>query len=558
MNSRVLEIQNLYLSAPSTGETILNDISLDIRRQTITGIVGESGSGKSMTALTIMGLLPPGIRKVSGNIRFYPSGSNPVNLLDPELNRRNLNGKKISMIFQEPMTSLNPSMKCGAQVDEVVRKHLGGTPEERKEKIIHLFEKVKLPRPDDIYSSYPHQLSGGQRQRIMIAMAVATGPEILIADEPTTALDISIQRKIIELLKELQVEMGLSVIFISHDLRIIREIADEAIVMRHGSIIESAPAHKLFTSPEKPYTRGLLACLPPLHSRPDRLITIDEFEKTIPDPIPKPGKPRPTPGKTPILEVLDLSISYPTGRISLFGKKKSISAVDNVSFQLYQNETLGLVGESGSGKTTLGKSILRLINLNSGQVRYHGKDITRLPGRERRHFRKNVQVVFQDPYSSLNPKMSVRSLLTEARMLHFPGESKPERIVKVTEILEKTGLRESDLKKYPHEFSGGQRQRIGISRSLCTEPEIIILDEAVSALDVSVQAQILNLLNDLKSEFGLAYIFISHDLSVVKYMSDRMIVLKEGRIEEEGDPIRIFRDPASGYTRRLIESLPGN
>lgn len=557
MSSLVLEIQNLCLSGRSTGETILNNISLDIRRKKITGIVGESGSGKSMTALSILGLLPPGIRKDKGDIVFYPAGSNPVGLEDMNRNRQDFNGKKISMIFQEPMTSLNPSMRCGTQVDEVIRKHLGGSPRERKDKILTLFEKVKLPGPKDIYTSYPHQLSGGQRQRIMIAMAVATRPEILIADEPTTALDIRIQRNIIELLKELQEEMGLSVIFISHDLRIIREIADEAVVMRHGSIVESAPANKLFNSPEQPYTKGLLACLPPLDSRPYRLITIEEYEKGNPDPLPKPSEKYPKPEKNPVLEILDLSILYPSSGGFLQRKKKPFPAVSNVSFQLYQNETLGLVGESGSGKTTLGKSILKLIQLSSGQIRYKGKNIADFTYRELKLFRKNVQVVFQDPYSSLNPKMTVRTLLSEARKLHFPGEGKEERLHKLIGLLEKTGLRDTDLDKYPHEFSGGQRQRIGISRSLCTEPEIIILDEAVSALDVSVQAQILNLLNNLKTEFGLGYIFISHDLSVVKYMSDRMIVLKDGKIEEEGEPVRIFRDPSSGYTRRLIESLPG-
>ncbi len=562
MNKPILSIRHLSVGSHSGPSTILNDLNFGVQRGTVTGIVGESGSGKSVTALTIMGLLPPALKVGEGEIVFSADGvgTDILKLSRHEMN--NLRGRRISMIFQEPMTSLNPSMKCGRQVDEVLQAHTDMNEVERTSRIKGLFELVKLPRIDGIFKSYPHELSGGQRQRIMIAMALAAGPEILIADEPTTALDVTVQRKIVDLIRELQEETGITVIFISHDLRLIGEIAGEIIVMRNGGIVEMNTGKTLLSSPEMPYTRGLLACQPPLDGRPERLLTIEDFERHSGEKAPEP-RPGSSPQRNPsekkeiLLSVRNLSVHYKRS-LSLFGSaKETIKAVDNVSLDVAKGETLGLVGESGCGKTTLGMTILQLIRQQHGDIFYSGKSIASMHGRELKHFRQKVQVVFQDPYSSLNPRMTVGGMIMEVMNVHFPSMSKKERTARMYELLRSAELPANAASRYPHEFSGGQRQRIGIARALATHPEFLILDESVSALDVSVQAQILNLLNDLKRDFGLSYIFISHDLAVVKYMSDRIIVMKDGHIEETGDPDRIYKNPSSPYTRNLIMSVPG-
>ncbi len=562
----LLEIQNLSVSVKESDSSILSGIDFSVPRGRVCGIVGESGSGKSMTALSIMGLLPPGLNSTGGKILFH-EGEKTVDLLS--LNKKEMNnyrGKRIAMIFQEPMSSLNPSMKCGEQIDELLKRHKDTHRDNRKTHILELFTRVKMPDPLRIYNSYPHQLSGGQRQRVMIAMALSTGPELLIADEPTTALDVTVQKRIIKLLKDLQSEYNISVLFISHDLRLIGEIADEVVVMRNGRVVEHNPVQQIFTHPQTEYTRGLLACQPPLNEKPPRLPTIEDFEQGTPPP----GtiKETKTAGKAErakaeeknpgvLLEIKHLSVSY-LRSVSLFNlKKETTRAVNNVSLILHRGETLGLVGESGCGKTTLGKTILKLLKNHSGDILFKGENIAKLKGRALKNFRKNVQVVFQDPYSSLNPSISIGNMMKEVIHTHFPGLSKREIEDRAVELIQKVELNRKDLEKYPHQFSGGQRQRIGIARALCPEPEFLILDESVSALDVSVQAQILNLLNDLKRDFGLSYIFISHDLAVVKYMSDRMIIMKDGKIEEEGIPETIYSHPGSPYTRELISALPG-
>jgi len=440
--------------------------------------------------------------------------------------------------------------------------HTGMPGPDRREKIIGLFNQVKLPRVNDIFNAYPHQLSGGQRQRIMIAMALAAGPEILIADEPTTALDVTVQKKIVDLLRELQEKTGISVVFISHDLRLIGEIASEIVVMRNGLIVERNDTHELLHNPAQPYTRGLLACQPPLDGKPRRLLTVQDFEKTTKEETVPAGEsrqktPGPAAGHDIILSVSNLSVHYKQSHGLFSSSHKVVKAVDNVTLDARKGETLGLVGESGCGKTTLGLTILQLIRYQHGDIVYRGKSIAGLHGKDLKTFRQRVQVVFQDPYSSLNPRMTVGAMIKEVLKVHFPAMSKKERNHRLGDLLVKCGLTMEASERYPHEFSGGQRQRMGIARALATNPEFLILDESVSALDVSVQAQVLNLLNDLKRDFGLSYLFISHDLAVVKYMSDRVVVMKDGHIEEAGDPDQIYRNPVSEYTRHLINAVPG-
>ena len=565
MNDPLLHIKNLTVNSRMDGSAILRGISMDIRKGRVTGIVGESGSCKSVTALSVMKLLPAGLEITDGNITI---GLDERRINITRINEaamRNLRGRHIAMIFQEPMTSLNPSMRCGNQIDEVLKRHTTLSRPEREEKIISLFRQVKIPREKDTYRAYPHQLSGGQRQRIMIAMALATEPELLIADEPTTALDVTIQKKIVDLIRELQEKTGITVLFISHDLRLIGEIAADIIVMRDGRIVESNSRQELLVNPVQPYTKGLLACQPPIDSRPERLPTVEDFErntgnmvyqtgKTIPD---QPAAKTESRGEI-LLSVQNLGVHYQRSP-GIFGSSgEIIRAVDDVSLNVFKGETLGLVGESGCGKTTLGMTILRLIRHQHGDILYHGKRIDAMSRKEMKIFRQKVQVVFQDPYSSLNPKMTIGNMITEVMKVHFPSLDRKERLRRTHELLMKTGLPPEAAGKYPHEFSGGQRQRIGIARALATSPEFLILDESVSALDVSVQAMILNLLKDLKRDFGLSYIFISHDLAVVKYMSDRIVVMREGHIEEEGDAETIYKNPVSAYTRNLIRSVPGS
>lgn len=582
----LLKIKDLQVVNANNREIILDHISFSVEKQKITGIVGESGSGKSITALSLLGLLPTGLNVISGEALFTPEGKETNLFVTGKKRLSEIRGKEISMIFQEPMTSLNPTMRCGLQIAESLWYHLGENEKTAKPAILDLFNQTGLPDPERIYSSYPHQLSGGQRQRVMIAMALSTHPSLLIADEPTTALDVSVQKSIILLLQQLQKEHNLTVIFISHDLRLLGEIADHIVVMRKGKVVEVGPKSRIFLYPEEPYTRGLLECQPPLDHKPPRLLTVEDFENSRQGSSLKTGKnddlnkpfrqerqekvKHEQPAKLTsgegsdnvkndpiLLSIQDLSIIYPGNR-KLFGRgTSSTRAVDGVSLNLHMGETLGLVGESGCGKTTLGKTILLLTENYSGKILFKGTSLDLMTRKQRKRFRKEVQVVFQDPYSSLNPRIKIGEILKEARKLHFPGESKSDSEKIIHSLMEKTGLKIGDLDKYPHEFSGGQRQRIGIARALVTEPELLVLDESVSALDVSVQAQILNLLNDLKTEFQLSYIFISHDLAVVKYMSDRIFVMKDGRFEESGDADEVYRHPVSEYTKKLINAAPG-
>ncbi len=537
---------------------LLNNISFSLEEGKVLGIVGESGSGKSLTALSLTGLLPENICISSGKVIFFNSGE-AIELSSPEMkNIRKYRGKSIAMIFQEPMTSLNPSMTCGIQIEEAILAHMKMKTPALKQKVISLLEEVNLPRPETLYKSYPHQLSGGQRQRLMIAMALSADPCVLVADEPTTALDVTVQKNIILLLRKLKESRGLSVIFISHDLRLIREIADDVLVMRNGEISEYSSTEKLFRDPVSDYTRGLIACQPPLGHKPERLLTIRDFEAKEGElPHEKSKRNVIDYSREPLLRIENLSVAYtlPVGFFSI--RRGSFMAVDNVNLEIYPGETLGLVGESGCGKTTLGKTILKLIQSQKGEIYFRGEKISSLKGQNLKRFRRSVQVVFQDPFSSLNPRQTVQNMLNEALQVHKPELNSVKRKQRITELLLNVGLEESDKNKYPHQFSGGERQRISIARSLAPEPVFLVLDESVSALDVSIQAQVLNLLNDLKKEYCLSYLFISHDLSVVKYMSDRMVVMRSGIIIETGDPEKLFRDPEKEYTRELILAIPG-
>ena len=496
-----------------------------------------------------------------------------VNLSDlPEKQMRTWRGNEIAMIFQEPMTSLNPLHTCGAQVMEAIRLHKKVGADEAKEQTLALFRQVKLPDPEQLLHRYPHQLSGGQKQRVMIAMAISCQPRLLIADEPTTALDVTVQKAILELLKELQQQTGMSVVFITHDLGVVAEIADKVAVMYKGRIVEQGSVQQLFTQPQHPYTKGLLACRPPLDKRLFRLPVIRDFMEA--DTTEKDAKGLVRSLEIPIsdiisreqrlaanpllLEVNDLHTWFPA-RHNLLGKTLTwTKAVNGVSFQVREGETMGLVGESGCGKTTLGRTLLRLVEPTSGSIIYKGKDISRLPASEMRDLRKDIQIIFQDPYSSLNPRLTIGQAILEPMQVHGLHSNDKVRKEKVQELLEKVNLLPEHYYRYPHEFSGGQRQRIVIARALALQPSFIICDESVAALDVSIQAQVLNLLIQLRQEFGFTYIFISHDLSVVRFISDRMMVMNKGRIEEAGDADRIYEHPQSAYTQQLINSIPKN
>jgi len=561
LSSNSIEIKNLSLKL---GENeILKNVSFSVGKGKILGVVGESGSGKSITSLAIMGLLPKNAQINANSQILFDSLRGSIDLLklNPE-EKRKYRGHEIGMIFQEPMTSLNPSIRCGEQVEEAIRLHLKLRKPEAKKRVIELFEKVLLPNPERIYKAYPHELSGGQRQRVMIAMAISCNPQVLIADEPTTALDVTVQRTILELIKKLQQESNMSCIFISHDLGVIAELCDEVVVMYKGEVVEQGRVHDIFKNPKENYTKGLIACRPKLEVRYKELPTIADFLKNadhqseVYTPQERKEFHEKIYNQPPILEVRNLSKYFYT-KPFLFQKPEiSVKAVHDVSFKVYPGETLGLVGESGSGKTTLSRTILLLEKPTKGEIFYRGKDIVKLSKEEVRKLRKEIQIIFQDPYSSLNPKLNVGEIITTPMKVHKIGNSQKERWERARQILEKVGLNPSDLKKYPHEFSGGQRQRIGIARALALQPKFIICDESVSALDVSVQAQVLNLLNDLKEEFGLTYIFISHDLAVVKYMSDQLLVMQHGVQKELGDADEIYANPSTQYTQELIEAIP--
>lgn len=557
--SPLLDIQDLVISFSREGiwSDVINTISYYLNTNEILGIVGESGSGKSVSSLAILGLLPDNISKISnGKIIFEGKDLTQTSQKD----FRKIRGKQISMIFQEPMSSLNPSLKCGYQVEEILMEHTALSKKEIKAEVLSLFAKVKLSDTEKIYASYPHQISGGQKQRVMIAMAIACKPKILIADEPTTALDVTVQKEIIKLLKDLQQETQMSIIFISHDLALVSEIADRVLVMYKGEIVEQGETNKIFHHPKQTYTKALIASRPSLDERLKRLPTIADFlNNTTPTEIISPEERAKNLeqlyANPPILEVKNIDKIY-YSRMGFFGKKVGFQALQDISFKVYEGETKGLVGESGSGKSTIGNAILQLDKATKGQIFYKGTDITALSDKEFKHFRKEIQIIFQDPYSSLNPKMKVGEAIMEPMLVHKLYKNNKERKQKSIEILERVGLSEEHFNRYPHEFSGGQRQRIGIARTIALQPKLIVCDESVSALDISVQAQVLNLLNELKENFGFTYIFISHDLAVVKYMSDKILVLNKGKLEEETEADELYRNPKTAYSRKLIDAIP--
>lgn len=557
--AHLLSIKDLtvaFTNGHNTNE-VIKAISFTLNENEITAIVGESGSGKSVTSLAIMGLLPVKIARITKGEIVY-KGRDLVTIDSATF--RDVRGKDISMIFQEPMSSLNPSMKCGAQVAEIIKQHTNLDTKSIKQKVLDLFEQVKLPEPHRIYKAYPHTISGGQKQRVMIAMALACEPTILIADEPTTALDVTVQKDILLLLKELQAKSGMSILFISHDLTLVSEFADNVIVMFQGEIVEKGTTHSIFKHPKHNYTKALINARPSLDVRLKTLPTISDYMKTsakvevISDSERK-EKHAQLYSQAPILEVTDVYKTY-LNKLSWFTKPKGINAVNGVSFKVYPGETLGLVGESGCGKSTLGNAILQLNPATSGSIKYNGKEITNLNTASLRRLRKDIQIIFQDPFASLNPRLTVGKAILEPMKVHGIGLSDSDRRTKVIELMKQVGLEASFYDRFPHEFSGGQRQRISIARSIAVAPKLIICDESVSALDISVQAQVLNLLNKLKHEFNFTYIFISHDLAVVKYMSDQLIVMNNGKIEEFGEADLIYKTPKTDYTKKLIHAIP--
>ena len=576
----LLEVKNLVTEFQTEDEVVkaVNNISFTLNRGETIGVVGESGSGKSVTSLSVMRLIPdPPGRITGGEIIFHKENGERIDLTKvSEAEMRVLRGNDIAMIFQEPMTSLNPVYTCGNQVAEAIILHQQVSKKEAKKKTIALFKQVELPRPEAMFDAYPHQISGGQKQRVMIAMAMSCQPQILIADEPTTALDVTVQKTILNLMNQLQREQDMGILFITHDLGVVAELADKVVVMYKGKIVEQGSVWDVFSSPQHPYTKGLLACRPPMNKRLHWLPTIKDFmqvdvegdlqeiDKSVEQVVNKliiskeerRKRHEEMYAKEPVLRVKGLRTYFPLEK-NIFGKvTKVVKAVDDVTFDVYPGETLGLVGESGCGKTTLGRTILRLVNNNEGQIIYKGTDLGTLSAKELRNYRKDMQIVFQDPYSSLNPRLTVGEAIMEPMRVHNILGSEEEQMNRVVELLVRVNMGKEHFYRYPHEFSGGQRQRICIARALALNPQFIICDASVSALDVSVQAQVLNLLNELRDEFNFTYIFISHDLSVVKFMADRMIVMNQGKIEEMGDADEIYNNPQSEYTKGLINAIP--
>ena len=591
----LLQIRELRTWFHGKRETVraVDDIDLTIEEGETLGLVGESGSGKSVTSLSVMRLLESTANIETGEIAWF--GRDLVHL--PKREMRDLRGKDIGMIFQEPGTSLNPVFRVGDQVGEALRVHLGMSRQQARLRTIELFEEVGIPEPERRVDSYPHEMSGGQKQRVMIAMALSCNPKLLIADEPTTALDVTIQAQILDLIRRLRDERAMSILFISHDLGVIAEIADRIAVMFRGRIVERGRVTQVFNDPQHPYTKGLLACRPHLDRDFRRLPTVADFmdveedgdegeiritereitEESLNELVGR-GRGRllhprteieslgyaedPGPGELvpddtePLLAVRDLKVYYPIRSGFLRRQVGDVKAVDGISFDVYPGQTLGLVGESGCGKTTTGLALLRLIDITAGTVRFEDQDVTAIPAGRLRALRGQMQIILQDPYSSLNPRMTVEAMLSEAMAIHRIGDSRSDRRDRAARLLEEVGMETGHLRRYPHEFSGGQRQRISVARALAVQPRLIICDESVSALDVSVQAQVLNLLKDLQEERGLTYIFISHDLSVVKFMSDMMAVMLDGKIVEQGPSEAIYMTPREEYTRRLIEAVP--
>tara|TARA_Y100000589_G_scaffold75015_3_gene68553 strand:- start:10610 stop:12406 length:1797 start_codon:yes stop_codon:yes gene_type:complete len=579
MKNKLLEFQNLVTEFQTEGTVVkaVNGVSFTLNKGETIGIVGESGSGKSVTSLSAMRLIPSPPGKISNGNIIYHDGDSKINLLNiSEQKMRSYRGNDIAMIFQEPMTSLNPVFTCGDQVTEAIILHQNLDKEEAKKLAISLFKEVELPDPERIFSTYPHQISGGQKQRVMIAMAMSCKPSVLIADEPTTALDVTVQKTILELMQALQREHDMGIMFITHDLGVIAELADKVVVMYKGKIVEQGNVWDIFTNPSHPYTKGLLACRPPLNKRykflptvsdfmtvdkngniVDNNISVSEFTKSLEiSSEERQDKHKKIFSEKPILKIKNLKTFFPIRNGFFGGITDYVKAVNNVSFDVFPGETLGLVGESGCGKTTIGRTIMRLEEPTDGVMIYNEKNVSKMNAKQLRDFRKEVQIIFQDPYSSLNPRMTIGNAIMEPMKVHNILKNDEERKARVEELLSRVSLDPSHFYRYPHEFSGGQRQRIGIARALAVNPKFIICDESVSALDVSVQAQVLNLLNELKDEFGLTYIFISHDLSVVKYMSDRMVVMQNGKVEEMGDADQIYNHPKTQYTKKLIDAIP--
>jgi len=554
MSEVLLSVKDLEISSLDT--PIVQQLSFELKASETLAIVGESGSGKSLSSLALMGLLPKNL-KAQGSIIYQKTEL----LKNTEEDWRKLRGKDIAMIFQEPMSALNPSMTCGRQVAEILEIHSELSAKAIEEKVIALFKKVELPRAESLYKSYPHQLSGGQKQRVMIAMAIACDPKILIADEPTTALDVSVQAGILSLLKKLQEEKGMAMLFISHDLGVVRRVADEIMVMHLGRVKESASTEKLFRSPQDPYTKGLLACRPSADTYYYRLPLVRDFlqadihQTEIISPTVREDRAKMKLKQEPLFRIHDLEKIYRSSQ-GIWAKKVEHRALNKVGFEVFPRESLGLVGESGSGKTTLGRILVGLEKAEQGQVFFKDQDIAHASAKQWRALHKSIQIIFQDPFSALNPKMPIGEAIASVIRKRKRVDKKQAEI-ETKELLEKVGLLADYYPRYPHEFSGGQRQRIGIARALAVQPEFIVCDESVSALDVSVQAQILNLLNDLKDEFGFTYLFISHDLQIVKYFCDRILVLQNGELVESGFSEEIYREPKMDYTQKLIAAVEG-
>lgn len=555
--NNLLEVRDLRvtfrLDKKTTFEAV-KGISFNVPRNSTVALVGESGSGKSVSSLAVMGLLPPDNTIIDPASSIHFGGRDLLQLSIAE--RRTMCGKDISMIFQEPMSSLNPVFTVGFQIAEVLRQHMGMNRKQARARTLELLDEVGIPDPASKIDAYPSQMSGGQQQRVMIAMAIACEPKLLIADEPTTALDVTIQKQIMDLIAALQKKHQMSVLFITHDLGLVGEIADQVIVMRHGEVRETGEVRQVFEAPQDSYTKALLHCRPSLDERPWRLPVIADYMdgKAGPGIDMKQRTRGYTPGDEPVLVVSNLSKSFYT-RVGLFGKRE-FQAVKDVSFTLPRGKTLGVVGESGSGKTTVGLTLLRLHQATGGTAMFHGKDLIAMPNREYLPYKRRIQIIFQNPYASLNPRFTVGQILLEPMRIHKIGANDQERIAKAYWLLDKVGLPEQAFHRYPHEFSGGQRQRIAIARCLTMQPEILVCDESVSALDVSVQAQVLNLLQDLQDEFGLSYIFISHDLSVVKYIADQVMVMHKGQVVELADSDELYRNPVHPYTRTLLSAIP--
>ena len=565
----LLEVKNLHVNFlhDGTWREVVHGIDFEVQAGRTLGIVGESGSGKSVSCLSVMHLLDAKKSRVKADAMTL-EGTDITRFTERQM--AEVRGKRIAMIFQEPMTSLNPVYRCGTQVAEMIRQHEKVTKQAARDRVITLFRQVLLPRPEAIYDSYPHELSGGQKQRVMIAMAIACNPQILIADEPTTALDVTVQKEILKLLRQLQQDTGMGMVFITHDLGVVSEIADDVVVMHNGEVMERGEVRQVLEHPQHPYTQGLLACRPPMKIRLKKLPIVKEFldgkwsggQEQILRELQITEEERRQRldalyAKEPLLKVEHLQTWFPLKK-GIFGRVYDyVKAVDDVNVEVYEGETLGLVGESGCGKTTLGRSILRLVPPTGGKVYFNGLEVTALKPSALRDFRKQAQIVFQDPYSSLNPRITVGEAIAEPLRIHGIETDRRRGRQIVCDLLEQVGLQAEHYDRYPHEFSGGQRQRICIARALAVNPRLVICDESVSALDVSVQAQVLNLLNRLKEERHLTYIFISHDLGVVRFMSDRVLVMYNGKPVEYNDADELFDHPQNDYTKKLIAALPG-